>query len=253
MSDQAAFLEAIQADPDADGPRLVFADWLQERGDPRGEFVRLQVELARLADDDPRRPELAVREQRLLAHHASAWLDELPELPPGVEWGPFERGFVASVTAADWRAYTTAAIQFFDLGTARGLRLFRLDDAGELGASLFLGRFTSLDLRGCRAGRAVAEVIGGSRYVTKLAALDLSGNDLDGPAARALAAGRLEALTLLDLANNRIPDAGVKSLARGPALGRLAWLNLSFNPLTAAGVRGLTASDHLDGLATLSL
>lgn len=50
MSDEAAFLAAIQASPaDAILP-LVYADWLQERGDPRAEFVRLQHQLATTLD-----------------------------------------------------------------------------------------------------------------------------------------------------------------------------------------------------------
>lgn len=49
MSDRSAFLVAIIAAPDDDTPRLVFADWLQERGeDARAEFIRVQCELARL-------------------------------------------------------------------------------------------------------------------------------------------------------------------------------------------------------------
>lgn len=36
-------LAAIEAAPDEDGPRLVYADWLQQRGDPRGEFIALQL------------------------------------------------------------------------------------------------------------------------------------------------------------------------------------------------------------------
>lgn len=36
-------LSAIYAKPDDDGPRLVFADTLSERGDARGEFIMLQV------------------------------------------------------------------------------------------------------------------------------------------------------------------------------------------------------------------
>jgi uncharacterized protein (TIGR02996 family) len=36
-------LAAIYASPDDDGPRLVFADWLQEREDPRGVFIAKQL------------------------------------------------------------------------------------------------------------------------------------------------------------------------------------------------------------------
>jgi uncharacterized protein (TIGR02996 family) len=41
MTDEAAFLQAIIAAPDDDSIRLVYADWLEERGDCRGEFLRL--------------------------------------------------------------------------------------------------------------------------------------------------------------------------------------------------------------------
>lgn len=41
-----AFLAGIIESPDDDFPRLQYADWLEERGDVRGEFVRVQCELA---------------------------------------------------------------------------------------------------------------------------------------------------------------------------------------------------------------
>lgn len=47
MSERTAFLEAIHADPTEDTSRLVFADFLEENGEPeRAEFIRVQVELA---------------------------------------------------------------------------------------------------------------------------------------------------------------------------------------------------------------
>ncbi|MGV3624109.1 MAG: TIGR02996 domain-containing protein [Archangium sp.] len=45
--DEASLLDAIYAAPDDDAPRLVFADALMERGDPRGEFIALQLQRAR--------------------------------------------------------------------------------------------------------------------------------------------------------------------------------------------------------------
>jgi len=49
--DQSHFLRAILEAPDDDGPRLVYADWLEERGEEaRAEFIRVQVELARTPD-----------------------------------------------------------------------------------------------------------------------------------------------------------------------------------------------------------
>lgn len=48
MSDRTALLAAIIREPDEDTPRLVYADFLEENGQPeRAEFIRVQVELAR--------------------------------------------------------------------------------------------------------------------------------------------------------------------------------------------------------------
>jgi uncharacterized protein (TIGR02996 family) len=40
MSEEA-FLGAILAEPGNDLPRLIYADWLEERGDPRAELLRV--------------------------------------------------------------------------------------------------------------------------------------------------------------------------------------------------------------------
>lgn len=45
-SDPIDFAKAIVDDPDSPLPRLVFADWLDEQGDPRGELIRVESELA---------------------------------------------------------------------------------------------------------------------------------------------------------------------------------------------------------------
>src|SRR5438552_114024 len=69
--EEAAFLRLIAAAPDDDAPRLIYADWLEERGDPRGSFIRVQCALARLAADDPRRGDLEGVERHLLAAYAA--------------------------------------------------------------------------------------------------------------------------------------------------------------------------------------
>jgi uncharacterized protein (TIGR02996 family) len=48
MGERDAFLAAIRAAPENDLPRLVFADWLDEHGEPeRARFIRVGVELAK--------------------------------------------------------------------------------------------------------------------------------------------------------------------------------------------------------------
>jgi uncharacterized protein (TIGR02996 family) len=48
MTDDATFIRAIQDNPNDDSIRLVYADWLEERGDSRGEYLRLAGRLAEL-------------------------------------------------------------------------------------------------------------------------------------------------------------------------------------------------------------
>jgi uncharacterized protein (TIGR02996 family) len=47
MSDDEAFIRAIVDAPGDDAPRLIYADWLDERGDARGEYLRAEVASAR--------------------------------------------------------------------------------------------------------------------------------------------------------------------------------------------------------------
>src|SRR5262249_3928589 len=96
MTRDEAFLQAILEDPEDDTPRLVYADWLEENGQPeRGEFIRIQIELEPMAEDDPRRPDLQKRGQGLLNAHGRAWLEEVTAW--GRKYALFRRGFVHEV------------------------------------------------------------------------------------------------------------------------------------------------------------
>jgi uncharacterized protein (TIGR02996 family) len=56
MGEDEAFLAAILARPADDTLRLVYADWLDERGDPRADFVRLECwlhEFPRAGEENP--------------------------------------------------------------------------------------------------------------------------------------------------------------------------------------------------------
>src|SRR5262249_30751998 len=52
MDSEQAFLEALGANPNDDVTRLVYADWLEERGDLRAEFPRVESALAGLSAQD---------------------------------------------------------------------------------------------------------------------------------------------------------------------------------------------------------
>jgi uncharacterized protein (TIGR02996 family) len=73
MTHDEAFLRAMLEAPD-ETPQLIYADWLEEQGDPeRGEFIRLQAQLGSMAPDDPARPALEERERRLFAGLSPGW------------------------------------------------------------------------------------------------------------------------------------------------------------------------------------
>lgn len=42
--DEESLIREIIENPELEEPKLVYADWLEERGDPRAEFLRLQSE-----------------------------------------------------------------------------------------------------------------------------------------------------------------------------------------------------------------
>ena len=76
-AEESAFLTPIRAAERDDGPRLIYADFLADSDDPadrrRADFVRLQLALARLPDNHPRRHELKHRADDLL--HRDSGLD----------------------------------------------------------------------------------------------------------------------------------------------------------------------------------
>lgn len=74
MSQDSEFLDEIHASPYEDTPRLIYADWLEEQGDPRGEYLRIECALNGLADGDALFEELAPRMRALRESIDPAWL-----------------------------------------------------------------------------------------------------------------------------------------------------------------------------------
>jgi uncharacterized protein (TIGR02996 family) len=117
MTDWQALHRAVVEELDSDEPRLVLADALQAAGDPRGEFIAVQCELARLGcrhlgiandpedeyrdrdwfaeglveGDRARITSLRARERTLLDEHRMRWTSEVRDR--------FALGFVDHATA----------------------------------------------------------------------------------------------------------------------------------------------------------
>src|SRR5262245_44393164 len=122
MNQEAALLAAILDDPDSDLPRLIYADWCEEQGSPRAEFIRLQCELDRTSVHRDKSALRAFarkcrRSQELLTQHGTTWLAPLERV-----FGPtkfhafFRRGFVETVYAFD-PARRDSALGVGDLST----------------------------------------------------------------------------------------------------------------------------------------
>ncbi len=80
MSIEHGLLSAIRDEPDDDGIRLVYADWLEEQGNiDRADFIRLQCQIATMDLDDPGRPAMELRAEDLLVAHRAEWTEGLPE------------------------------------------------------------------------------------------------------------------------------------------------------------------------------
>src|SRR5262245_43371184 len=106
MNLQNALLASILDSPEDDAPRLAYADWSDENGDPElAEFIRVQIALARLTFDAPQRPSLVTREQALRQEHGRRWAEPLR----GLDWGwRFGRG---SIDALQIRMFQTTTVK----------------------------------------------------------------------------------------------------------------------------------------------
>jgi uncharacterized protein (TIGR02996 family) len=248
MTPDDAFLQAILEQPEDDGPRLMYADWLEERGDPRGEFIRAQCELARSPDDDPRRPHWQTVERELLGVHRVAWLGPLHSLAYCWE---FRRGFAEGV-AVEASAFLQHASLFFSRTPLRLARLVRpASHVRALAASSALGRLAALHLTNTSPSYGIGDEgvqqLAASRHLASLTTLRLNGNDISDDGALALAESpNVKSLTTLTLTRNHISDVGAAFLASSPNLVRLTTLDLDGNLLSPRGIAKLRALRRLN-------
>ena len=228
-ADRAALLAAVLADPDADTPRLVYTDCIEETGDEPdaacAEFIRLQCSIAererlgRVAEGDA----AWERAAELADDYGHEWRRRMPSVG-GVVWGFGGRGGVDTA----WRGFPEVCAE----------------SAGALNkARDELAAVAPLD----SVGLATA---GGSRKTTQLSRSPLldrlrvvrlsQAGGQAGSVARLLARPEVAAWRGLVLTAGD-PEA-VRLVAECPRLASLEWLRL----LAFAG--GAPAPGELDGL-----
>lgn len=182
MSDADALISAVAAEPDNDLPRLVYADWLDENGQPaRAEFIRVQCRLAALPPGRRKGRNIPTRREHvLLTEFRHEWVQADW---PGADSGKavFERGFITNLSFAGFRPGDasvsaiagnplTKLLRILDLGASE------ITDVGiqALATTYYLGNLEFLDLRGTRLSSEAAFPL--SRFPRLLCLLSLWGN-----------------------------------------------------------------------------
>jgi uncharacterized protein (TIGR02996 family) len=253
MTPQAAFLADIIRDPHDDTTRLVYADWLDEHGDPtRAKFIRLQIQEWKETQGKwgpssvwkPIADLFWANRDRWVKNELPAWVHNEGEIE-------FRRGFAAGVSTTALRLvrkaeelWQFAPIEKLVLRGARG-KMVALADCP------FLTRVTELQMED-GIGDAEVVAIVSSSYIGQMTKLDLSNNQVGDVGARALAGcARLANLATLDLHGFQcqIGDAGALALARSPYLKNLERLDL-FCPRISSAARK-TIKKHLGKRVTI--
>jgi uncharacterized protein (TIGR02996 family) len=242
MNQDDGFLRAILENPDDDAVRLIYADWLDERGDgDRAEFIRLQCELARRHIEGPCLERLRARERQLLERHEVEWSAPVRALFRGEEdpYDPFRcsfhRGFVGSVSLTA-QMFAQRAGALFALAPVQDARFTRPQSFGRDPFSMlvdcpYLNRLRTVSLRfGC---------------------YEIDDEAMQDLATRAALLERLENLSAVEC---HLSEVGLAPFVASPDLRRLSSLSLSECELRgAAGVRALAESCRLERLTFLRL
>jgi uncharacterized protein (TIGR02996 family) len=278
MTSAEGFWEALRQSPDADDLRLVFADWLEEQGDPHGELMRVQVELATARQRTKKRRELVKRQQQLHDEHADQLLGCLPDR---AESWQFVRGLLhVKANAEKLLAPVESGIEVF--GWIEKLELTGgLTNAQLLRGFPHLTHLVELDLSdgGAGAGRVVdmlevpcldglrrlhlsstgfnddnAATLAGAPRLTHLTHLWLDNNQIGPDGATVLAnSPHLASLTHLCLWTNHLGEEGARAIIRSPYWTKLVELNLGANRVGDDVVRELAVTPQLSGLTALRI
>ncbi len=277
--DDARFLQAIVANPADTTRRLVYADWLEENGQPeRAEFIRVQCALANHPSNGA---ELEKRRAELYRRYAGAWFGVAHRLL-GKEL-TVERGFADTIALSARRFIEHGEAIFQAAPTIEGVLIsrlgrnmpelarcttlqrvrslmffetpFRAREATEFARSPHLGnlRELCLDQSESEIGIRGAVALAGAESLTGLEELGLDNQGVyDEGAATLFQSRRLATLTHLNLRENGLTDRAARCLSNA-ADWELRSLNLWGNHLTNRGVAALADAHHLAGLETLQL
>lgn len=232
-----------------DGPRLVLADALQERADPRGQFIVMQCRLTHrgLAPGD--RSNLSREVAKLLAEHQSRWA----AAAEGLDF-KMRRGFIDEVTASAGDLLSPSA-KLFDSEpvtrlTLTGVTAANVKPLASFGVFARVLRLTICGSLGDDGARVVAQALGARK--TPLHSLNVGCTGIEAGGAAALAEA-LEGCRSIAFTSNALGDKGLAAIAKAKTLTKLETLYLTDTELTDEGVAAFAKSTTLVSLSRLAL
>ena len=236
-----ALVKAVIEEPYNDLARQVYADALQARNDPRGEFVMLELALAGpLAIR--KRDQMKARRDELFAQHEDEWFST------GVAFRT-RGGFITAITGP-FSVVDSEATALFSTQPIVEVQLTKVA-IGKLARAPWLRYVHHLILRGAIGGdKGFAELVA-SPFAQQLTELNVTGTSLGGGALKGLKS-YLPALRTLVLTKNLIGAAGITELVKWPHLANMETLYLSGCGLATADVAKLLAQP-LPALTKLTL
>ncbi len=283
---QESLEQALAENPDDLAAHSAYADYLSEQGDPRGEFIQVQLAL-----EDPSRPaeerkQLQNREAELLKQHAKQWLGDLGRFLVGQWSGPdkpyhyqFRRGWLDLVRVLPFHEAILASLA----RSPEARLLSRLEVVYDMRYHPFdFDKFTEGPRKALRAGEGETETYDTatllpplleSPYLTNLRAFKLGYSDAEEPPRHStmiLVFGGCTGPQVVQLLRKcpRLEElylntdfAGIEQLFASPALGNLRVLQYYYgseyfggpNPDEAYPLRALAENAALRRLTTLRL
>jgi uncharacterized protein (TIGR02996 family) len=249
VSDRGAeLLQAVIDAPDDVAPRLAYADYLSEQGDPRGEFIRAQIQLQERINP-ARRRRAKRRERELFWKHRAAFGEAAQGL---TSYPTFRRGFIETLRT-DASKFVPAAEEFMTKEPVRHLMLWntRTEHLRDLLAQGVIGRLLGIAFSGSMDADG-ARLLAESEQLASLFRVNLGGTEIGDEGVIALASSPHLVATSLTLYRVGMTDAGLDALCAWPGLPACTHLYLARNDITDAGAARLAAA-NVDSLKMLGL
>ena len=270
---------ALFANPDDLTTHMAYADWLAENGDPRGEFIQIQLGLEDTGQSAENRKALMLRETALLQQHGGQWLGPLAPFllaAAGDDWQisvrrfRFSRGWLSELETGYLTTAFVSALR--EAPIARNLQMLLVPDVSRetedeavFSASAFCNLPCLANLRRFEVGKLTRSVwlnedddlVPIISAMGRVEEVRLYVGDFNVAGVFALPLPRLRVFYVHDLY-----EYPVEVLAANPSLRQLEQLSLwphALRPgdeeayITLDGLRALVHSPHLVNLQHLAV